>query len=426
MNRSRQLHERAVRVIPGGVNSPVRAFKAVGGNPLYIARGHGSRIVDVEGREYIDCVCSWGPLILGHAHPKVVEAVTQTAAQGTSFGAPTEREVLLAEKILACLPSMERVRLVSSGTEAAMSALRLARAATGRDLIIKFEGCYHGHADSFLVKAGSGAATFGQPSSPGVPPALAALTLNATYNDLASVRQLCDAHPGQIAAVIVEPVAGNLGVATPERGFLEGLREVTQTAGAVLIFDEVITGFRLGLSGAQGYYRVKPDLTVLGKIIGAGLPVGAFGGRADLMDQLAPVGPVYQAGTLSGNPLAVAAGLAALHVLESENPYELLAQRQMRLRQGLTAAAAAAGVPVTVNGVASMGCMFFQRGPVRNWPEAARSDTKAYATFHGRMLERGIYLAPSQYEAAFLSTAHTDDDVDRIVEAARTSLVGLG
>ncbi len=425
MSRSGELHEQARHVIPGGVNSPVRAFGSVGGTPPYIATGRGSRVTDVDGREYVDLVCSWGPLILGHAHPAVVEAVTQAATQGTSFGAPTERELQLARKIVDLVPGIEKVRLVNSGTEATMSAVRLARAATGRDKIIKFEGCYHGHADSFLVKAGSGAATFGQPSSPGVPKALAAETLNATYNDVASVGRLFDANAGQIACVIVEPVAGNMGVVPPAAGFLPGLRDLATQHGALLIFDEVITGFRLGLGGAQAFYGVTPDLTTLGKIIGGGLPVGAFGGRADLMDQMAPDGPVYQAGTLSGNPLAVAAGLAAIDVLEAENPYARIDALAEKLCAGLAEGARAVGVDVCVNGVASMGCAFFTAGSVRNYQDAASSDTTLFAGFHRRMLERGVYLAPSQFEAFFVGAAHTDADIDRVVEAAAEALANL-
>jgi glutamate-1-semialdehyde 2,1-aminomutase len=418
MSRSDELHEQATKVIPGGVNSPVRAFRSVGGSPLTIAGGRGSRVTDADGREYIDCVCSWGPLVLGHAHPAVIDAVKEAAEQGTSFGAPTERELRLAEKIVALVPGIEKVRLVNSGTEATMSAVRLARAATGRDAIIKFEGCYHGHADSFLVKAGSGAATFGQPSSPGVPEALAAQTLNATFNDLASVERLLDAHPGEIACIIVEPVAGNMGVVPPAEGFLPGLRDLTTQHGALLIFDEVITGFRLGLGGAQAFYGVTPDLTTLGKIIGGGLPVGAFGGPAGLMDRMAPDGPVYQAGTLSGNPLATAAGLATLDVLETEAPYERMDALAAKLCAGLAGGAGAAGIDVTVNGVASMGCAFFAKGPVRNYQDAAASDTELFARFHRGMLQRGVYLAPSQFEAFFVSAAHTGEDVGCIVQAA--------
>ena len=426
MSRSEELHEQAARFIPGGVNSPVRAFRSVGGTPPYIASGRGGRVTDADGREYIDCVCSWGPLILGHAHPAVVEAVKRAAEQGTSFGAPTERELRLAQRIVELVPGIEKVRLVNSGTEATMSAARLARAATGRDKIIKFEGCYHGHADSFLVKAGSGAATFGQPSSPGVPKALAAETLNATFNDPASVEQLLDANAGEVACIIVEPVAGNMGVIPPADGFLAGLRELAAQHGALLVFDEVITGFRLGLGGAQELFGVTPDLTTLGKIIGGGLPVGAFGGRADLMDQMAPDGPVYQAGTLSGNPLAVAAGLAALEVLESEMPYARMNALAEKLCRGLAGGAGAANIEIAVNGVASMGCAFFTRGPVRNYRDAASSDTNLFAEFHRRMLGRGVYLAPSQFEAFFVSAAHTGEDIEHIIGAAGESLAEFG
>ena len=422
MSRSEKLFEEARKYIPGGVNSPVRAFRSVGGKPLFIESGRGSRIRDVDGREYIDCVSSWGPLILGHAHPEIIEAVTAAARGGTSFGAPTERETALAKLIAGMVPSVEKVRLVNSGTEATMSAVRLARGATGRDKIVKFEGCYHGHADSFLIKAGSGALTFGQPSSPGVPASLAADTLNATYNDLDSVRALFDKCAGQIACVIVEPVAGNVGVLLPDAGFLEGLREITAKAGALLIFDEVITGFRLAPGGAQEYYGVTPDLTTLGKIIGGGLPVGAYGGRADLMDMMAPDGPVYQAGTLSGNPLAVAAGIAALEILRRDKPYEQLAELGEKLFRGLAEGARKAGREAAVNYVASMGCAFFAPGPVRLYSDAMKSDTALFAEFHRRMLEGGVYLAPSQFEACFVSAAHTDEDIEAIVAAATKAL----
>lgn len=418
MTRSEKLYEEARKYIPGGVNSPVRAFRSVGGTPLFIESGSGCRIKDADGREYIDCVASWGPLILGHANAEIVDAVCAAARGGTSFGAPTEREIRLAELIADMVPSVEKVRLVNSGTEATMSAVRLARGATGRDKIMKFEGCYHGHADSFLIKTGSGALTLGQPSSPGVPASLAGDTLNATYNDLDSVRALFAELPGQIACVIVEPVAGNVGVLLPEKGFLEGLREITQKEGALLIFDEVITGFRLAAGGAQEYYGITPDLTTLGKVIGGGLPVGAFGGRADLMDKMAPDGPVYQAGTLSGNPLAVAAGIAALEILRRDNPYKSLAEKGKRLFEGFAAGAAKVGVPCAVNYVASMGCSFFAPGPVARYSDAMKSDTKLFAEFHKRMLAEGVYLAPSQFEACFVGTAHTDADVDYITGAA--------
>lgn len=425
MTRSEKLYGEACGYIPGGVNSPVRAFRSVGGKPLFIKSGRGSRIVDEDGKEYIDCVASWGPLILGHAHPEVVEAVCKAAKDGMSFGAPTERETRLARMIVDMVPGIKKVRLVNSGTEAAMSAVRLARGATGRDRIVKFEGCYHGHADSFLIKAGSGALTFGQPSSPGVPASLAADTLNAAYNDLDSVRRLFEELPDKIACVIVEPVAANVGVLPPRKGFLEGLRDLTKKHGALLIFDEVITGFRLAPGGAQQYYGVTPDLTTLGKIIGGGLPVGAYGGRADLMDRMAPDGPIYQAGTLSGNPLAVAAGIATLEVLRRENPYEQLDAMGEKLFDGLADGARKTGHSVSVNRVGSMGCAFFAKGPVDNYKEAVSSDTEIFARFHRLMLEKGVYLAPSQYEAAFVSAAHTDEDIDRILNAARESLAEI-
>jgi glutamate-1-semialdehyde 2,1-aminomutase len=425
MTRSEQLFDEAREYIPGGVNSPVRAFRSVGGKPLFIESGKGSRIKDVDGREYIDCVSSWGPLILGHSNPEIIAAITEAAAGGTSFGAPTEREITLAKMIVEMVPGVEKVRLVNSGTEATMSAVRLARGTTGRDKIMKFEGCYHGHADSFLIKAGSGALTFGQPSSPGVPASLAADTLNATYNDLDSVREMFEKCNGQIACVIVEPVAANVGVLLPDKGFLEGLREITTKNGALLIFDEVITGFRLGLGGAQEYYGVTPDLTTLGKIIGGGLPVGAYGGRADLMDQMAPEGPIYQAGTLSGNPLAVAAGIAALEILKRDKPYARLAKLGEKLFRGLAAGAKSAGHEAAVNYVGSMGCAFFTSGAVRLYSDAMKSDTKLFAAFHRRMLDQGVYLAPSQFEACFVSAAHTDEDVDAIIAAASKALAEI-
>src|SRR5690242_15553057 len=363
-DQSRELRKRAEAVIPGGVNSPVRAFRAVGGDPPFIRRGEGSHTWDADGNEYIDFVGSWGPLILGHAPPAVIEAVTAAARRGTSYGAPTAHEVELASAITATYPSMEMVRLVSSGTEAAMSAIRVARGATGRDVLVKFDGCYHGHADSLLVKAGSGGATFGIPDSRGVPSALAALTLTLPFNDLAAVRDLFAARGAEIAALIVEPVAGNMGVVPPAPGFLDGLRAITAQHGALLIFDEVITGFRLAYGGAQELYRVRPDLTCLGKIIGGGLPVGAFGGKAEVMDRIAPLGPVYQAGTLSGNPLAVTAGLTILKVLKKDNPYSELERRATKLENGLRDAASKSGVAATVNRVGSMLTSFFTESPV--------------------------------------------------------------
>lgn len=425
MSRSSELHKASQRVIPGGVNSPVRAFASVHGDPVYIESAKGSRIRDVDGNEYIDCVSSWGPMILGHAHPEVIQAVQEAASRGTSYGAPTEGELHLAELIVQLVPAIEKVRLVSSGTEATMSALRLARGATGRDGVIKFEGCYHGHADSFLIKAGSGATTLGNPSSPGVPDALAAHTLNATFNDLESVARAFEEASGDVACIIVEPVAGNMGVIPPQPGFLEGLRELADANGVLLIFDEVITGFRCSLGGAQAHFGVMPDLTTLGKILGGGLPIGAFGGRADIMDQMAPEGAVYQAGTLSGNPLAVAGGLKTLEILAREDPYEALKTASDRLFSALKEAATRNEVPMQVNSIASMGCGFFASEPIRDYQDAAGSDTARFAAFHRGMLENGVYLAPSQFEATFLGTAHTAEDVAVIISAAESAISRL-
>ena len=425
MKRSGELMTAAERVMPGGVNSPVRAFRGVGGQPPFIARGDGARITDVDGRTYIDLVGSWGPLILGHAPAAVVEAITETARRGTSYGAPTELEVRMAETITAAYPSMEMVRLVSSGTEAAMSAIRLARGATGREHLVKFDGGYHGHADSLLVKAGSGGATFSIPDSRGVPAALAALTVTLEFNDVAGVRDLFRRRGGEIAAVIVEPVAGNMGVVPPAPGFLEALREVTAEHGALLIFDEVITGFRIAYGGAQARYGIRPDLTCLGKIIGGGLPVGAYGGRRELMANVAPLGGVYQAGTLSGNPLAVAAGLATLAALQTSGIYERLEHLGAQLELGMREAARKAGVSLTVNRVGSMLTGFFCDGPVTDYTSARRADTKRYAAFFHGMLERGVYLAPSQFEAAFVSLAHSDADLEQAARAAAESLASL-
>jgi glutamate-1-semialdehyde 2,1-aminomutase len=422
MSESKRLFAAAQRVIPGGVNSPVRAFRSVGGDPFFVARGEGARLWDVDGRSYIDFVGSWGPLILGHAPSGVVEAVAAAAARGTSYGAPTPGEVELAELVTAAYPSMEMVRLVSSGTEAAMSALRVARGATGRDVLVKFEGGYHGHADSLLVKAGSGGATFGVPDSGGVPGALAALTLTVAFNDLDAVRDLFRRRGGEIAAVIVEPVAGNMGVVPPRPGFLEALREETARHGALLIFDEVITGFRVAFGGAQARYGVRPDLTCLGKIIGGGLPVGAYGGARRIMEHVSPLGSVYQAGTLSGNPLAVAAGLATLRALTDTSVYTRLEALGARLEQGMRGAAEKHGVPVTVNRVGSMLTTFFTPGPVTDYASAKRSDAERYGRFFRGMLERGVYVAPSQFEAAFVSLAHTEADVDAAARAATEAL----
>jgi glutamate-1-semialdehyde 2,1-aminomutase len=422
MSTSTELLGAASRVIPGGVNSPVRAFRGVGGEPFFVARGEGARLWDVDGRSYVDFVGSWGPLILGHAAPAVVDALAEVARRGTSYGAPTAAEVDLAEAITAAYPSMEMVRLVSSGTEAAMSAIRLARGATGRDVIVKFDGGYHGHADSLLVRAGSGGATFGVPDSAGVPAALAALTLTVPYNDLDAVRDLFRARGKDIAAIIVEPVAGNMGVVPPVPGFLGGLRELTAAHGALLIFDEVITGFRVAYGGAQELYGVRADLTCLGKIIGGGLPVGAYGGRRDLMEKIAPLGPVYQAGTLSGNPLAVAAGLTTLKALRDRDVYARLDALGARLERGLRTAAEKAGVPATVNRVGSMLTAFFCAGPVTDYTTARQADRERYARYFHAMLERGMYFAPSQFEAAFVSLAHGEADIDAAGRAAIEAL----
>ena len=423
-SRSRNLFSQAQALIPGGVNSPVRSFRAVGGQPPFIQKGKGSRLWDVDGNQYIDYVCSWGPLILGHAAPEIVAAVQKAAALGTSFGAPTEGEVELARLIHEAVPSMEMVRLVSSGTEAAMSALRLARAYTGRSKVVKFAGCYHGHADGLLVQAGSGAATHGIPDSAGVPSAYAQETLVGQYNDVPSVERLFETYTGQIACVIVEPVAGNMGVVPPAHGFLAALRHITSENNALLIFDEVITGFRVGYGGAQALYGVTPDITCLGKVIGGGLPVGAYGGRRNIMEVVAPLGPMYQAGTLSGNPLAVAAGIAALKALQQPDTYQKLERIGALLAAGLTEAAQEANVPATVNRVGSMLTAFFCPGPVASYADVQRADARAYGRYFHSMLERGIYLAPSQFEAAFVSLAHTEEDIQQTVKAAQEALKG--
>ncbi|OFV88724.1 MAG: glutamate-1-semialdehyde-2,1-aminomutase [Acidobacteria bacterium RBG_16_68_9] len=422
---SRKLFAEAQRVIPGGVNSPVRAWKAVGGSPRFIQRAKGSTITDVDGRTYIDYVGSWGPMILGHAHPKVLQAVRNALREGTSFGAPTAREVELAQRLIAAIPSLEKVRLVSSGTEATMTALRLARAFTGRSKILKFAGCYHGHSDALLVRAGSGALTFGVPDSPGVPEALASQTLIAAYNNLDQVRAWFDAEGRALAAVIVEPIAGNMGVVLPEPGFLEGLRDLTDQHGALLIFDEVITGFRLLYGGIQNRFGLRPDLTCLGKIVGGGLPLAAVGGRADIMDQLAPVGPVYQAGTLSGNPLAVAAGLATLAQLEKRGVYERLEGLGQRLEQGLVGALRRHNTRACVNRIGSMLTMFFGVDAVRDLDSAGACDTQRFGRFFGAVLERGVYLSPSAFEALFVSLAHSEADIDFTVQAADEALGGM-
>jgi glutamate-1-semialdehyde 2,1-aminomutase len=412
-SRSEELFACAQKLIPGGVNSPVRAFRGVGGTPPFIARGQGSRMWDVDGNEYIDYVLSWGPLILGHAFPPVIDALRQVLDIGTSFGAPTEREVELAELIHECVPSIEMVRLVNSGTEATMSALRLARGFTGRDLTVKFEGCYHGHVDSLLVKAGSGMATLGIADTAGVPQAFAATTIALPFNSIDAVEAAFREHGANIAAVIVEPVVGNMGCVPPRPGFLEALREITARYGALLIFDEVMTGFRLALGGAQERFGIRPDLTTLGKIVGGGMPLAAYGGRADIMRKVAPTGPIYQAGTLSGNPMAVSAGIAMLRYLQSHpEVYEIIEKRGAQLT-----AHPAAGI--TVNRVGSMFTFFFTPGPVSDWESAQRADTKRFGRFFHWMLDRGVYLAPSQFEAGFLSASHSEQDIARTVDAAR-------
>jgi glutamate-1-semialdehyde 2,1-aminomutase len=416
---SEKLFTAACRILPGGVDSPVRAFKGVGGTPLFISRARGARIIDADGHEYLDYVMSWGPLIHGHAPRPLLKAIAAAAARGTSFGAPTELETRLAQRVAMLMPSMERVRFVSSGTEAAMSAIRVARAATRRDKILKFEGCYHGHADAFLVQAGSGAMTLGVPTSPGVPASVAAETILARYNDLASVAAAIERN--QIAAVVVEPIAGNMGVVPPAEGFLTGLREICTRHGVLLIFDEVISGFRAAAGGAQQVFGVRPDLTCLGKIIGGGLPVGAYGGRAELMELVSPAGPVYQAGTLSGNPLAMTAGLWSLGEL-SPRLYRHLAKLGTQLAAGLADAARASGVAMQVNAFGSLVTPFFTRGPVRDLQSALKADTAAYGRFFNGMLARGIYPPPSQFEAWFLSGAHTARDVELTLKAAREAL----
>lgn len=421
--------EAARRVMPGGVSSPVRAFRAVGGAPFFAASGRGAHLTDTGGRSYIDYVLSWGPLILGHAHPEVVRAVREATGRGTSFGTPVPGEVALAERVVDWFPSVEMVRFVNSGTEATMSAIRLARGVTDRDLVLKFEGCYHGHGDSFLVRAGSGVATFGLPDSPGVPAALSELTLTVPFNDLDAVGAAFERHGDRIAAAIVEPVVGNAGLLPPEESFLEGLRELTTAAGSLLVFDEVMTGFRVARGGAQERYGVEPDLTTLGKVLGGGLPMAAFGGRREVMEGVAPVGSVYQAGTLSGNPLAMAAGLAQLEVLEREDPFDELERRTDRLVRGIVAAARERDVPATGRSVGSMFGIFFRDGPVRDYGEARESDTAFFARYFQACLRRGVFFAPSAFEAGFLSTAHGDDEIERtlaVVGEAMDEAVAAG
>ena len=425
MERSEALFERARRVLPGGVNSPVRAYRAVGMAPRFITRAEGSRIYDAGGRSYIDYVCSWGPMILGHNHPAIREEVERAVKDGLSFGAPTEREIEIAELIIELVPHIEMVRMVNSGTEAVMSALRLARGATGRDKLVKFEGCYHGHSDAMLVNAGSSALAGGHPSSAGVPEGVARDTLTARFNDLSSVEALFDAHPGRIAAVIVEPVAANMGVVRPEEGFLPDLRALCDKNGVLLIFDEVITGFRLGLGGAQDYFGVRADLVTFGKIIGGGMPVGAYGGSRALLEQVAPCGPVYQAGTLSGNPVAMAAGLAQLRWLRTHPEiYRQIGDYAARLAAGMRAAAERSGTPVAVNQIGSLVSPFFTPAAVTTFTDAKGSDTAAYARYFARMLEQGVALAPAQFEAMFVSSAHTEADLAATLAAVEESFAG--
>ncbi|HVJ19237.1 MAG TPA: glutamate-1-semialdehyde 2,1-aminomutase [Polyangiaceae bacterium] len=418
---SRELQRRAERVLPGGVNSPVRAFRAVGGAPVFISKARGSKVYGADGREYVDYVGSWGPAILGHAHPAVLAAVQEAAQDGLSFGAPTEREVRFAEAVIARYPSIAMLRCVSSGTEATMSALRVARGFTRRELIVKFDGGYHGHADSLLIKAGSGAATFGNPDSAGVPAATVANTATLAYNDLGALRELFAQRGRDIAAVIVEPVAGNMGLVPPVSGFLENIVELCTANGALSVFDEVMTGCRLAPGGAQERFGISPDLTCLGKIVGGGMPLAAYGGRRDVMELIAPLGPVYQAGTLSGNPLSVAAGLATLELLDA-SVYERLEALGARLEEGLRRAASDAGVSAVVQRVGSMLTLFFSAEPVRSFQDALRSDTRRFGSWHQGLTERGVYWPPSQFEAAFISVAHSFDDIDRTVDAARQAL----
>ncbi len=420
--RSREIFERAEKILVGGVNSPVRAFRSVGGEPLVIDHASGQYLYDADGNELLDYLCSWGAIILGHANPAIAAAIADQACRGTSFGVTTELELELATLITQAIPFLEKIRFVSSGTEATMSAVRLARGVTKRDFIVKFEGCYHGHADSFLSQAGSGLATLGIAECPGVPQALAGLTLNVAYNDLHAVEKVFAVHKDKIAAIIVEPIAANMGVVPPETGFLKGLQEIAHRNGALLIVDEVITGFRLQNGSAQDLLGIEGDLTTLGKIIGGGVPVAAYGGRAELMNQVAPLGPVYQAGTLAGNPLAMCAGIAALRQLAKPGLYEEMTQLGKHLASGWRAELAEAGIPAQVNAIGSLATIFFTPGPVKNYADAKRSDTKRYARFFREMLARGIFLAPSQFEAAFLSAAHTPADMDRTLAAAREAL----
>lgn len=424
-SRSSELFCKATKIIPGGVNSPVRAFKSVGSDPVFIKKAAGSRIFDEDNNSYIDYVGSWGPMILGHCHPQVVDAVKRCVENGASFGAPTELEITLAQMVIDAVPSIEMVRMVSSGTEATMSAIRLARGYTGRDKILKFSGCYHGHADSLLVKAGSGAATFGVPDSPGVPADFAKQTLTAEYNNMDSVKELIAKNAGEVACIIIEPVAGNMGTVPPKPGFLEALREICTNEGIILIFDEVMSGFRVAYGGAQELFGVTPDMTTLGKIIGGGLPVGAFGGKKEIMEKLSPSGGVYQAGTLSGNPLAMTAGIETLKLLQQPGFYKQLEEKGEHLAKGIAKAAKDAGYPIFSTRVGSMFCAFFTKGEVYDWQTAAVCDTKTFARYFNAMLDCGIYLAPSQFETAFVSISHSEADIEETITAARKCFAAI-